>query len=271
MGGSHRMYFFMFPKKMISLVEVWARRDLLCLLSNVTISKMISTSCEQISSHLYRHTEVQRIFLPPALNHVRFYTVSVKHRESRSARQNREPSARKRHLQVTTFAVSHFWSATYFDFRYSRQHSPFCILSMARSTPKGTPLSSASPTTKLTSLQSNSLPLQVPSRCTVIITRGLLSFTTPSADHQLSVRTISFFLPWTFAPSFGLEKPSPLTLILRRMPPSLVKVSPSNLSSSICFVAKVESRHCVVWNHYNTRSNRSLRSIWCWRGWRKRQ
>lgn len=38
---------------------------------------------------------------------------------------------------------------------------------MARSTPRGTPLSSASPTMKLTSLQSNSRPPQLPSRCTV--------------------------------------------------------------------------------------------------------
>lgn len=46
------------------------------------------------------------------------------------------------------------------------QHSPFCILSMALSTPSGTALSSASPTTKLTSRESNSRPPQLPSRCT---------------------------------------------------------------------------------------------------------
>lgn len=38
---------------------------------------------------------------------------------------------------------------------------------MARSTPRGTPLSSLSPTMKLTSLQSKSRPPQLPSRCTV--------------------------------------------------------------------------------------------------------
>lgn len=69
--------------------------------------------------------------------------------------------------EATRVAFWSFRSPTYFGFRKSRQHSPFCILSMARSTPKGTPLSSPSPTTKLTSLQSNNLPLQVPSRWTV--------------------------------------------------------------------------------------------------------
>lgn len=48
------------------------------------------------------------------------------------------------------------------------------------------------------------------------------------------------FLPWTTAPSLGLEKPSPFTFILRRMPPSLVRFSPLKSSSSICFVVNVE-------------------------------
>lgn len=48
------------------------------------------------------------------------------------------------------------------------------------------------------------------------------------------------FLPSTLAPSLGLEKPSPLTFILRRMPPSLVSFSALKSSSSICFVVNVD-------------------------------
>lgn len=57
-------------------------------------------------------------------------------------------------------------SQSYFGFRYNKQHSPFWIFSMALSTPKGTPTSSDSPTTKVTSRESNKRPPHHPWKCT---------------------------------------------------------------------------------------------------------
>lgn len=151
--------------------------------------------------------------------------------------------------------------SSYFGLRWSMQHSPFCILSMALSTPSGTPLSSASPTMKLTSRESNNLPPQLPSRCTV--TQSGLTLPTEAsaeADYNINPGRSRVIIPLTHAPSLGLRKPSPLTLILRTMPPSSIRVSPSNFSSSICWDVLTFMRH-ATWSEASTRIAEASRRL----------